>query len=160
LAVGEHHITSNGVSERIDGLGGFGRGMVGMDSHIAEVSPKAWLEEPARCRIERLASRTEHLMHSRGSLMCDWPGRLGLQYIWLVVLLAGTFAAESRVRIGQRKSAVRHTHNLVGHAVSLLFERVVDRSDFEVRRCPRSDDRHRASAVLAGSASDSSARRR
>jgi hypothetical protein len=130
LSVCEHDMAPNRVSERIYGSRGIAGSTVHVNSHVAEVAPEARLEKPAGLRVERLASRTERLMHNRRRLMGDRPGRLRLQHIWLFFLLAGrTFAAELPMRSRERKIMVRHTDDFVGNTVRLVFERVVDRSD-------------------------------
>jgi hypothetical protein len=40
--------------------------LVGVHPHTVEIVPKTWLHESARRRVERLAGRTQNVMHDGG----------------------------------------------------------------------------------------------
>jgi len=67
-------------------------------------------------------------MHDRRCRVGGWQsGRFGLQLLCLFFFLAGgAFAAELRERGCDGKIRVWHAHHLVGDAVGLVFERIID----------------------------------
>jgi hypothetical protein len=74
-------------------------------------------------------------MHAAGRLISSsfgQPARLGLQRPCLLLSAGGAFASEPRWRSdGELGSG--HPHDMVGDAVSLMFQRVVDLPDNELR---------------------------
>src|SRR5215469_1429898 len=78
------------------------------------------------------------MLHNARSLADLRPrrgGRLHLQLLYVLVFLRASraFTIDLRGSGADGKRRIRHTHHLVGDAICLMFERIIDLSDRELR---------------------------
>ena len=105
-----------------------------MDPHLTEVMSEARLEEVTASSIEWLSRRAQCPMHDRRGLGFGglWPIRPFLKP--LLLLARGALAADllgRRIRGGHARRG--RQHYLVGDAVSLMLQRIVNGADFKFR---------------------------
>ena len=133
--------------------------LIGMNPDAAEILTETRLHESSRRRVERHPGRCQGAAEKCGkiaaavgrraverSLYGGRPGRgarcrrtsrirrTGLVLVERFFLLAGgAFSAYLRRGGGEGRVGGGHAHDLVGDAVGLVFERIVDRPDNEFR---------------------------
>lgn len=117
----EHDVPAQGEGPCVDTAGESGRAGIRVDSYRSEVVPEPRFEEGAR-RFRERRSASGEVPDFRGDTTVNLP-RAGLRR------LRGP--AEVRRSLGRQARTL--LHHLVGHAVCLMLERVVDRSDDELR---------------------------
>lgn len=118
----EHDIPPHCEGPGIYATSELGRAGIGVDSYRCEVMPESWFEEGARRLRERRPATREIPYFGCDTIV--YLSRIGLRRL--------RFTAEVRRRSieGQARPLL---HHLVGHAVRLVLERVVDLSDYELR---------------------------
>jgi hypothetical protein len=80
LTSAEHHVLTNGVSQRVYRFRRLRRGRIGMDSYCTEIVTEPVLEVSARRRTERPPTRTDHVVHDRwNGLICLRSSRRALK---------------------------------------------------------------------------------
>lgn len=117
LSCAEHDIPAQREGTSVDAASELRRAGVRVDSYRRQVTPEPRLEESARRLGERRPATGES----------PYPGRD------TTADLSGSGLSRWKRRRSREGGGWAFLHCLVGHAVCLMLERVVDRSDDELR---------------------------
>jgi hypothetical protein len=131
---GEHEVAPNGVGEGPNRLRGYSGLRVSVQADISKVGPEARFEERAEAGINRLSERTKHLVHNRWRFATGYrrARRFSVQRVHLFLAL-GAFPAGQRGSWAECGCGIAHAHHVFGDLVGLALERIVDRTDRQLR---------------------------
>jgi len=133
-ALAERDVMADGVRARADRARRIGRARIVVHADVPQIHPEMRLEEGARRGVERPPAVGEHVVYGRRNRLTVVRTRARLSAHLIVFGFAGAARAPQRsARVCVRDLVRGHSHHVVGDAIGFALERIVDRSDRQLR---------------------------